>query len=83
MGLHDLFGHLQHKLWQKERSGVKVAVWLSTTKSWESTRVSCVQMECDIVFPHLDESYNFSLDLILFGGLSNKLWPRKVAGVQP
>jgi hypothetical protein len=24
MGLHDPFGHLQHKLWQKERPGVKI-----------------------------------------------------------
>jgi len=23
MGSHDPFGHLQHKLWQKERSGIK------------------------------------------------------------
>jgi len=26
MGLHEPFGHMQHKLWQKERSGVKLAV---------------------------------------------------------
>jgi len=25
MGLHGPFGHLQHLLWQKERSGVKLA----------------------------------------------------------
>ncbi len=24
MGSHDPFGHLQHKLWQKERLGVKI-----------------------------------------------------------
>jgi hypothetical protein len=24
MGLHDPFGHLKHKLWQKERLGVKI-----------------------------------------------------------
>jgi hypothetical protein len=24
MGSHDPFGHLQHKLWQKERSGLKI-----------------------------------------------------------
>jgi hypothetical protein len=30
----------------------------------------------------LDESYKFSLDLILIGGLSKKLQPRKVAGIQ-
>jgi hypothetical protein len=26
MGLHDPFGHLKHKLWPKERSGVKLAI---------------------------------------------------------
>jgi len=31
----------------------------------------------------LDESYNFASDLIQIEGLSKKLWPRKVAGVQP
>jgi hypothetical protein len=40
------FGRLQHKLWQKEGSGVKLAVWFPTTKSRESTRPRCVQVEC-------------------------------------
>jgi len=31
----------------------------------------------------LDESYNFALNFIPIKGLSKKLWPRKVAGVQP
>jgi len=44
---HQSFGHLQHELWSKEGPGVKLAVWLPTTKSWESTRPRCVQMECD------------------------------------
>jgi hypothetical protein len=47
MGLHEPFGHLQNKLWQKARPGVKLAVWLPTTKSQESTRPRCVQVECD------------------------------------
>jgi hypothetical protein len=47
MALHEPFGHLQHKLWSKERPGVKLAVWLPTTKSQESTRSRCVQVECD------------------------------------
>ncbi len=46
-GLVEPFGHLQHKLWQKEEPGVKLAIWLLTTKSWESTRFRCVQVECD------------------------------------
>ncbi len=47
MALHGPFGHLQHKLWQKEGPGVKLAIWLPTTKSRESTRPRCVQVECD------------------------------------
>jgi len=42
MALHEPFGHLQHKLWSKERLGVKLAIWLPTTKSWESTQPMCV-----------------------------------------
>ncbi len=26
MGSHDPFGHLKHKLWPKERPGIKLAV---------------------------------------------------------
>jgi hypothetical protein len=36
------------QLCQNERSGIKLAVWLLTTKSRESTRPRCVQGECDI-----------------------------------
>jgi hypothetical protein len=32
---------------KKERSGVKLAVWLSTIKSWESTWPRCVQVKCN------------------------------------
>jgi hypothetical protein len=48
MGSHDPFGHLQHKLWPKERSGVKLAVWLSTMRSRESNHFPCVQVACDM-----------------------------------
>jgi hypothetical protein len=37
MASHWAFGHLQPKLWAKEGPGVKLAVWLPTTKSREST----------------------------------------------
>jgi hypothetical protein len=48
MGSHCPFGHLKHKLGPKERTGVKLAVWLPTTKSRESTQLPCVQATCDI-----------------------------------
>jgi len=47
MTSHDPFGHLQHELWLKEGSGIKLAVWLPTTKSRESTQSRCVQVKCD------------------------------------
>jgi hypothetical protein len=37
MPSHWRFGHLQPNLWAKEGPGVKLAVWLLTTKSREST----------------------------------------------
>jgi hypothetical protein len=48
MGSHCPFGHLQHKLWSKERLGVKLAIWLLTTESQESTQFPHMQATCDI-----------------------------------
>jgi hypothetical protein len=76
MGLHEPFGHLQHKLWQKERSEVKlppkvgnqpnpgVCKW-SATHRWKA----------------LDKGYNFSSDFIMIGGLHKKLCTLKVTRV--
>jgi hypothetical protein len=36
-----------NKLWQKEGLGVKLLIWLPTTKSWESTWPWCMQVECN------------------------------------
>jgi hypothetical protein len=47
MASHWSFGHLQPKLWAKERPGVKLPVWLPTTKSRESTRSQRALGECD------------------------------------
>jgi len=48
MGSHDPFGHLKHKLWPNQRLGVKLPIWLPTTKSQESTQFPCVQVACNI-----------------------------------
>jgi hypothetical protein len=47
MASHWSFGHLQLKLWAKEGSRVKQAIWFPTTKSWESTSSRRLQMKCD------------------------------------
>jgi hypothetical protein len=48
MALHEPFGHLQPKLWAKEGPRVKLAVWLPTTKSRESTWSRRLQIVCDM-----------------------------------
>jgi hypothetical protein len=69
MGSCFSFGHLKHKLWPKEGSGVKLPIWLPTRKSQESTRFTWLQMICDIPLeiprqelqlcfrPHLDQRF--------------------------
>jgi len=71
------------KLWAKERSGVKLAVWLLTTKSCESTSSWRFRRSKIWHWKALEESYNFGLDLIPIGGQSQEMWVSKVLGVQP
>jgi hypothetical protein len=42
------FEHLKHKLWPKEGPGIKLTIWLSTTKSRESVRFPCMKVACHI-----------------------------------
>ncbi len=76
MASHKPFGHLQHKLWQKEK--VKLAIWLPTTKSRESTQPRCVKVECDTLL----ENYKFASDLIPINALHKELWVHKVPRIQ-
>jgi hypothetical protein len=47
MASHWPFGHLQPKQWTKEEPGVKLAIWLPTTKSQESTSSWRCLEECN------------------------------------
>jgi hypothetical protein len=47
MASRESFGHMQPKLWAKEGPEVKLAIWLSTTKSRESTRIRRHQAKCN------------------------------------
>jgi hypothetical protein len=47
MASHWPFGHLEPKLWAKEGPGVKLPVWLPTTKSQEWTSSWRLLRECD------------------------------------
>jgi hypothetical protein len=48
MASHWSFEHMQPKLWAKEGPGVKLAVWLPTTKSRELTSFRHPIWECDM-----------------------------------
>jgi hypothetical protein len=63
MGSHDSFGHLKHKLWPKERMGVKLAIWLLTTKSRESPRFPHVQVACDILLERFQRGLQLCFEL--------------------
>jgi len=82
---HDPFGHLKHKLWPKEGLGVKLAIWLATTKNQESPQFRRVQVACrwcaTYSWKAIDENYNFVSDFISIEGLHIKLWGPKVTGV--
>jgi hypothetical protein len=77
MGLHDPFGHLKHKLWPKEGSGIKLAIWLQTIKSQESTQFPCMQVACHISL----ESFWWALQLCFRPHL-NRRSAHKVMGPQ-
>jgi hypothetical protein len=77
MTSHEPFGHLQHKLWAKEGPGVKLAIWPPTTKSQESTRFQCVQVEWDTPL----ESYQGELQ-VCFRPCPNPRSEREVMNVQ-
>jgi hypothetical protein len=47
MTSHKSFRHLQPKLWAKEGSGVKLTIWLPTTKIQESIRSQRSLGECN------------------------------------
>jgi hypothetical protein len=82
MGSYHPFGHLKHKLWLKERPGIKVAVWFPTIKSQKLTRFVMYKQRETYRWKALDKGYNFSLDFIAIGGLHAKLCASKIARVQ-
>jgi hypothetical protein len=70
MASYEPFGHLQPKLWAKEGPGVKLAVWLPTTRSQESTSCWHLILECDTAL----KSSQWELQLWLRLCLDRTMW---------
>jgi hypothetical protein len=77
MGSHDPFEHLKHKLWPKERPGVKLVVWFPITKRWEPPWFPCVQVACNTPLESSQEGLQ-----LCFKPHSNHKSIRKVMGPQ-
>jgi hypothetical protein len=79
MGSHDPIGHMRHKLWPNERSGVKLSQIPQIESNWQfDSRPVKVKNRFDFLvcrwhatyrWKGFDEGYNFALDLISIGGL--------------
>jgi hypothetical protein len=82
MTLHEPFGHLQHKIWSKEGLGVKLAVWLPTTKIGNRPNPRMCRWNATHHWKALKENYKFASDLIPIGGSSWEVWAPKVLKVQ-
>jgi hypothetical protein len=77
MGLHDPFEYLQHKLWPKERLGVKVSIWFPITKSQESPWITCVKVAC-----HISLEISQKMQQFCFKPHLNWRFEKKFMGVQ-
>jgi hypothetical protein len=81
MGSHFSFGHLKHKLWPKEGMGVKLPIWLSTTKSQDRFDLLGYKGRATYCWKALVKNYNFASNRIAIWGLLVKLWGSKIARV--
>jgi hypothetical protein len=77
-------GHLQSKLWAKEGPGVKLAVWLPTTKSWESTSSRSPNWECNLALERSRQGLQLwfrpRCDQTLQSGVMSSQNPRTLIG---
>jgi hypothetical protein len=85
MGFHDPFGHLKHKLWPKEGSGVKLSNRQFNSRPLKVKNcpdfLAC-KWRATYHWKALEEGYNFALDLILIEGLHAKLWALNITESQ-
>jgi hypothetical protein len=84
MGSHDPFGHLKHKLWPKERLGVKLPNWqfdFWPLKIKNRPDFLACRWHATYRWKALDKGYNFALGFISIEGLHTKLWGPKVTRV--
>jgi hypothetical protein len=63
-----LLDNLKHKLWSKEGPGVKMSIWLPTSKVKNRPDFLVCRWHATYHWKALDDGYNFALDLISIWG---------------
>jgi hypothetical protein len=81
MGSHDPFGHLKYKLWPKKGRESNWKFDSRALKVGDRPDFVACRWRATYHWKALNKGYNFALDLISIGGLHEKLWGPKVAGV--
>jgi hypothetical protein len=81
LGSHDPLEYLQHKLWLKERLGIKMPIWFPTTKVKNRPDLLVYRWRATYHWKAFDKGYYFSLDLISIKDFHTKLWASQVARV--
>jgi len=81
MGSHDPFRHLKHKLWSKERLGIKLTIWLQPLKVKNCPNFLAFRWSSTYRWKDLNKGYNFALVFISIWGVHIKLWAPKVTRV--
>jgi hypothetical protein len=74
---HDSFEYLKHKLWAKEKLGVKVSIWLPPIKSKNRPKIRVWKWRATYRWKVLHKNYKFVLELISIN-FHKKLWPPKI-----
>ncbi len=73
MGLHEPFGDLQHKLWQKKGWGSNWQFDSRPPKVKNRPDLDACRWSATHCWKALDKSYKFALDLIPIEGMSKEL----------
>jgi hypothetical protein len=74
------FRYLKYKLWPKEGSGVKLIVWLPTTKNQELPQFPCVQVACDIPLESFQRGLQLCFRLHLHQRFIHKVMGPQIRG---
>jgi len=81
VGSHDPFEYLKHNLWPKEGPGVKMPIWLPTTKSQESPWFIYVQVAWHLSLESCQQGLQLCFRPPFNWNLHKKLWASKVIRV--